>query len=90
MSKCISMHGEFSEHEFTGGVCNCCGVAEPVTQEEIKNLILKHSMVITLPSRVICSDCGYHIAPRPGRQHWNVADHIADLIMTRLERETHE
>ena len=28
MSKCVSQHGEYSEHQVTDGVCDYCGVVD--------------------------------------------------------------
>lgn len=86
MSKCISKHGEYSEHQATDGVCELCGVeTAPITQDQLKELILEHATTREIIGGVVCSGCGFLIAPKPGRQHWNVAGHIAEVIMARLE-----
>lgn len=86
LSKCISRHGEYSEHQITDGVCDYCGAVEAITQEELKEIILEHAVTREMPASIVCASCGYLLQPKPGRQHWNVADHIAGIIMARLEK----
>jgi len=91
MSKCISRHGEYSEHQTTDGVCDMCGVeTAPLTHADIAQIIIEHSAYKEVVGGVVCSQCEFMIALRFKFAHQTElrvasARHVAEVIMARLD-----
>ena len=74
MSKCISNHGEFSEHEVSNGVCEFCGAVE-MDYDNLRAALVAvqelHKPVREWPSYreyvLICGVCKVY-APCPTRR----------------------
>ena len=70
MSKCISNHGEFSEHEVTGGVCEFCGAVE-VDYDNLRAALVAiqelHKITLGFGVPFRCGHCA-HEHPCPTRR----------------------
>lgn len=58
MSKCISQHGEYSEHQVTDGVCDYCGVVdEDALITGLREIQELHKPCKTFSGKEVCDVC---------------------------------